>query len=101
MKTFELVGISLEKPYTSAEYYTDKGFLKFDLHTRTFYDNDGSSVQVEYWFKEIKTFEQVSELCIKYMATNHHPHTKMIVESDRAELPEGIKSNMNTSYIQD
>ncbi len=42
-----------------------------------------------------------TELCkplMKYLAENHHPHTKIILESNFAELVEGIKT---TGQIDD
>ena len=41
------------------------------------------------------------ELCkplMKYLAENHHPHTKIILESNTAELVEGLKT---TGIIND
>ena len=43
---------------------------------------------------EIKD-DAFTELCkplMKYLAENHHPHTKIILESNFAELVEGIKT---------
>lgn len=42
-----------------------------------------------------------TELCkplMKYLAENHHPHTKIILESNFAELVEGVKT---TGQIDD
>ncbi len=45
--------------------------------------------------------DSFTELCkplMKYLAENHHPHTKIILESNCAELVEGLKS---TGIIND
>jgi hypothetical protein len=49
---------------------------------------------------EIKD-DAFTELCkplMKYLAENHHPHTKIILESNFAELVEGVKT---TGQIDD
>ncbi|ROI03688.1 hypothetical protein EGI16_10770 [Chryseobacterium sp. G0240] len=92
MKNFKLIDFLETKPETSAYYYTDKGFLKYDKFTRSFYDENNSSPKVKYWFDEIKTFEDSSKVLIKYLCKKHHPHTTVIVTSTNSELLEGTKS---------
>ena len=102
MENFRKVDFSLEKPYTSAFYYTDKGYLKYDRFTRSFYDNQNSSIEVKFFFEEIKEtksdFDSVIRPVIKYLCENHHPHVTVIVTSTNAELLEGQKS---TGQIMD
>jgi len=38
---------------------------------------------------------------IKWMNDNCHPHTKVIVETDRAELVEGVASVLTQEFIKD
>lgn len=46
-------------------------------------------------------FERVVRPLIKYMAENHHPHTKIIVEATGAELVEGVMNFPTTEYLKD
>lgn len=39
----------------------------------------------------VNSFEHAAKPLIDYLAANHHPHTKVIVTSDSAELVEGYK----------
>jgi hypothetical protein len=48
-----------------------------------------------------KTFEEAVRPLMKYMAENCHPHTKAIVESNVAELLEGVKSLNTDEYLVD
>ena len=47
------------------------------------------------------SFDNCVKSVIKYLAENHHPHTKIIIENDKAELVEGIKSIVTDEYIVD
>ena len=47
------------------------------------------------------TFDNSAEFLMKYLAEKHHPHTLVIVESDRAQLLEGVKSINNDQFIVD
>lgn len=38
---------------------------------------------------------------MKYLADNHHPHVKVIVESDNAELLEGLRTVRTVEFIKD
>jgi len=46
-------------------------------------------------------FENVIKPVMKYLAENHHPHTKIQVDSNTAELLEGIKSVVTDEFIVD
>ena len=48
-----------------------------------------------------KTFEEVIKEVMKWLATNHHPHTTIIVTSTTAELVEGIESVNTTEFLTD
>jgi hypothetical protein len=48
-----------------------------------------------------KDFESAVRPLIGYMAENHHPHTKAIVESNTAELVEGLQSVVTDEYLVD
>lgn len=50
---------------------------------------------------DFKTFEEVVEPLMKWMAENQHPHTTTIVTSNRAELVEGIRCHLNDDFIVD
>lgn len=51
--------------------------------------------------KSEKTFEEVVRPVIEWLATNKHPHTKIIIQNDRAELFEGVVSFLTNDYIKD
>ena len=51
--------------------------------------------------EKTKSFEFVSELMIKHLAENYHPHTCCIVDSARAEILEGKTHHKTTKYLVD
>jgi hypothetical protein len=55
--------------------------------------------QVKY--NKISSFSFIVDPVIKYLAENHHPHTKIIIESDKAELVESINSHTTDKFILD
>ena len=46
-------------------------------------------------------FEEIARVMMKYLAEKHHPHTKVIVESNRAEMIEGVKCCNTDEYLVD
>ena len=48
-----------------------------------------------------KKFEEVARPLIKYLNDNHHPMTKIIIETDSAEVVEGCMSFVTKEYIKD
>jgi hypothetical protein len=48
-----------------------------------------------------KQFEEKVRPLIKWVAENFHPHVKIILESDRAEILEGSASIVTDDYIPD
>lgn len=46
-------------------------------------------------------FERAVKPVMKYLAENHHPHTKIIIDSNIAELVEGIKTVVTDEFIVD
>lgn len=48
-----------------------------------------------------KTFEEAVRPLMQWMAENCHPHTKSIVESNAAELFEGLKVVVTDEYLTD
>jgi len=108
MSSFLKKEFSVEKPEYCSEYFTDKGYLKYDLRTQTFY-NDKGSKRVSFWFKEINDInpKKVSEFEIavtplmKYLACNHHPHVSAIVRCDVAELVVGKESFVTQEFVLD
>ena len=51
--------------------------------------------------KQRKQFEEQVRPLIKWLAENFHPHTKIILESNRAELVEGSIVFVTDDYILD
>ncbi|WP_253378578.1 hypothetical protein [unidentified bacterial endosymbiont] len=46
-------------------------------------------------------FKSSVEAVMKYLAENHHPHTKVIIDSDSAELVEGLATHRTEKFIKD
>jgi hypothetical protein len=46
-------------------------------------------------------FEQAALTMIQYINENHHPHTTVLVTTDRAEVMQGVKSIITTTYVPD
>ena len=59
----------------------------------------------KYCYEELKEwqpdFKTVTDIAIKYIAENHHPHTMIEIDSTKAILWEGKETNINESYIVD
>lgn len=51
--------------------------------------------------EKISEFEVAAKPLMKWLADNCHPHTSAIVESDRAELVEGIAMIKCDDFIKD
>lgn len=51
--------------------------------------------------KQFKELEKLSRPLIEFLNNNFHPHTKIIIETDSAELVEGICAFKTTAYIKD
>lgn len=102
-KTFTKIYSNIERPKETKCYLTNIGEMKFDLTTNSFYDKANNVVDfaVKYWMKPIVSFEEVSNVMIKYIAENHHPHTMVNIDSTKAELFEGVKSNINNDFLKD
>ena len=50
---------------------------------------------------KLKEFELVVEPVMKWLAENHHQHTKAIIESNRAELLVSITATVTDKFIVD
>lgn len=50
---------------------------------------------------ESEKFKSSVEAVMKYLAENHHPHTKVIIDSDSAELVEGLATHRTDELIKD
>ena len=46
-------------------------------------------------------FKSAVESVMQYLSENHHPHTKVIIDSDSAELIEGIATHRTDKFIKD
>jgi len=46
-------------------------------------------------------FKSAAESVMQYLAENHHPHTKVIIDSDSAELVEGLATHRTEKFIKD
>ena len=51
--------------------------------------------------KQCKDFEEAMRPLIKYMNENFHPHTKIVIDSGRAELYESVNCFRTIDYIKD
>lgn len=62
---------------------------------------DKSKWSIENREKNMKPFMEACEPLMKYLAENHHPHTTAIVESNRAQLLEGLMVYPTDKFIGD
>ena len=92
METYTKKLASSEAPAESLYYFTDKGFLKYDYTTKSFYDENNSPIKVMYWLKKNESFKEVVRPCIHFLATNHHPHTIININCTNAQIYKGVKS---------
>lgn len=51
--------------------------------------------------EQFAEFEAIVKPVMKYLAENHHPHMKIIIESNRAEMVEGVKCINSDEFIPD
>lgn len=51
--------------------------------------------------KQFAEFEEASKPLMKFLAKNCHPHVKVILENNRAELLEGSANTINDEFILD
>ena len=56
---------------------------------------------LQAWINDNSSFDRACEPLMKYLCENHHPHTKVIVDGNTAELLEGIKFIKNDAFIVD
>ncbi|VEH55024.1 hypothetical protein [Providencia rustigianii] len=50
---------------------------------------------------KLKEFELVVEPVMKWLAENHHPHTKIIIESNSAELLQSEVAVASDEFLVD
>lgn len=50
--------------------------------------------------REKKTFEEVVRPVMEWLAKNRHPNTKIVVESDRAQIVEVQFCYLSQDYIE-
>lgn len=48
-----------------------------------------------------KSFAEAAEPLMKWLCENMHPHAKVIVDPDSAELVTGEMSHINQAFIKD
>lgn len=65
------------------------------------YEDEIKPLQDELIALENKSFNDLAKDMIKYLNTNHHPHTRIIVDSSSCEIVEGLKCFYTTEYIRD
>lgn len=51
--------------------------------------------------KKLQEFKDVTDAVIKYLNDNFHPHTKIIIDTNRAEVVEGVMAIKNDRHIKD
>jgi len=52
-------------------------------------------------YHEPKNFEEAVEPLMKFLSENHHPHTMVEVESNKAVLWEGLQTHLTDKFIID
>lgn len=51
--------------------------------------------------EQVNELEEAAKPLMKYLADNFHPHVKVIVESNNAELVEGLATVQCDEFIKD
>jgi len=51
--------------------------------------------------EQIELLNEASKPLMKFLSENFHPHVKVIIESDRAEILESSASVINDEFIKD
>ena len=46
-------------------------------------------------------FYAITEKVMQYLKNNHHPHTRIIIDSDTAELVEGVMNNHRSTLVDE
>jgi len=54
-----------------------------------------------YVYSNEDEFRNIAETMIRYINENHHPHTTVIVTTDKAEIVEGVKTIITDKFIPD
>lgn len=62
---------------------------------------EGSQRSKKSSSEDLKTFEETVKPVMKWLAENRHPHTKIILESNCAELLEGVESVVTNEFLVD
>lgn len=100
------VGAKLEANLASARWNCCRTFKAFPL-------NSAEAFQAIYGVPGIanrgeeptgvqeQRFRLAVEPLMRYLGHNHHPHTKVIADSDCAELIEGIRTHRTDKFILD
>lgn len=99
------VGAKLEADLVSEKWNGCRTFKPFPLNSleafQAIYGVPGIASREEPIAMQRRRFELAAEPLMRYMAHTHHPHTKCIVDSDSAELVEGIRTRRTDKFILD
>jgi hypothetical protein len=70
---------------------------------RCFKDKTRTIVDFDMGFQcfQEDNFEELVKPLIRYINKNHHPHIKIIISTDNAEIVEGLKSFNTNEFILD
>lgn len=100
------VGAKREADIASEKWYGCRTFKPFPLNSaeafQAIYGVPGivNKVDEPLEAQELR-FRLAAEPLMRYLGHTHHPHTKVIVDSDTAELVEGIRTHRTDKYQLD
>ena len=77
------------------DYLKEKGFE--ELYKKPFKELFEGYLKAN----EPKTFEEASEIVMKFISENHHPHTMAQIDANTAVLWEGQYSRHNDDFLLD
>lgn len=100
------VGAKLEADLAEAKWNGCRTFKAFPLNSaeafQAIYGAPGIANRGDEPLEvQEQRFRLAAEPLMRYLGHTHHPHTKVIVDSDSAELVEGIRTHHTNKFILD
>lgn len=97
----EVIAELQKKPCDCPLCILEKGLADMAGKQPDYVERAQASLDTEPAPEREQSFEEVVRPLMKWLADNYHPHCKVIVESDRAELIEGQQSYVTKDFIKD
>jgi len=89
--------VTAGKEYTILDVKEDYFLILDDTGSHHSFDNS----TFDKYFERSDEFKNACKPLMKYLSENHHPHVKVIVDCNTAEMVEGMKSFESNEFILD